>query len=156
VSRPLAEYAGRRHTGRRVREHRAANAACTTVETSHNASTPTSCATLDTTGRSSPGSSAFALRRRSGPRFPRTGRSSSPHSTPRPRRRPVAPPHGSWPGRRRSAGGRSAAARRGVAQPRLRLDSHHGCAEPRDGDAWVEGAHQHKQGLILHHPLQSN
>uniref|UniRef100_I1P6L9 Uncharacterized protein n=1 Tax=Oryza glaberrima TaxID=4538 RepID=I1P6L9_ORYGL len=47
VSRPLAEYAGRRHTGRRVHEHRAANAACTTVETSHNASTPTSCATLD-------------------------------------------------------------------------------------------------------------
>uniref|UniRef100_A0A0E0CR70 Uncharacterized protein n=1 Tax=Oryza meridionalis TaxID=40149 RepID=A0A0E0CR70_9ORYZ len=47
VSRPLAEYAGRRHTGWRVREHRAANAACTTVETSHNASTSTSCATLD-------------------------------------------------------------------------------------------------------------
>uniref|UniRef100_A0A0E0CD36 Uncharacterized protein n=1 Tax=Oryza meridionalis TaxID=40149 RepID=A0A0E0CD36_9ORYZ len=47
VLRPLAEYAERRHTGRRVREHRAANAAYTTVETSHNASTPTSCATLD-------------------------------------------------------------------------------------------------------------
>uniref|UniRef100_A0A0E0NNI3 Uncharacterized protein n=1 Tax=Oryza rufipogon TaxID=4529 RepID=A0A0E0NNI3_ORYRU len=59
-----------------------------------------------TTGRSSPGSSAFALRRQSGPRSPRSGRSSSPHSTPRPRRRLVAPPHGSWPGRRRSAGGR--------------------------------------------------
>uniref|UniRef100_A0A0E0EP41 Uncharacterized protein n=1 Tax=Oryza meridionalis TaxID=40149 RepID=A0A0E0EP41_9ORYZ len=44
VSRPLAEYAGRRHAGRRVREHRAANAACTTIETRHNA---TSCATHD-------------------------------------------------------------------------------------------------------------
>uniref|UniRef100_A0A0E0CQN0 Uncharacterized protein n=1 Tax=Oryza meridionalis TaxID=40149 RepID=A0A0E0CQN0_9ORYZ len=118
---------GRRHTGRRVREHRAANAACTTVEISHNASTPTSCATLDACPsthhrpllvgkqriRSSP-----SIR----PPLPAYGLELQPPL--HPETTPPSRRSASWPGRRRSAGGRSAAVRRGVAQPRLRLGSH--------------------------------